>query len=202
MKRIVFETIDNTYETVGVLGQGGAGIVYEVTDQDGNARALKVLSANNVTREGLKRFKNEINFCSQNKHKNIVTVTDSGFHLSGEIKTPFYVMPVYQTTLRRLMTKGIPPEDVLIHFSQVLDGVEAAHLLKIRHRDIKPENVFCDLVVNQLVVGDFGIAHFGQEFLLTSVETRPESGLANFLYAAPEQRKRGAAVDHRADISG
>ena len=199
-KKIVFETIDNSYETVGILGQGGAGIVYEVTDQDSNIHALKLLSANKVNREGLKRFKNEINFCSRNKHKNIVSVTDWGFHIVEGVKSSFYVMPRYQTTLRNLISKGISQEAILIYFSQLLDGVEAAHLQGIWHRELKPENVFYDEMMNQLVIGDFGIAHFSENFLLTSVETKPDSRLANFLYAAPEQRKKGASVDYRADI--
>jgi eukaryotic-like serine/threonine-protein kinase len=199
-KKIVFETIDNSYETVGILGQGGAGVVYEVTDQDSNIHALKLLSANKVNREGLKRFKNEITFCSRNKHINVVTVTDSGIHLVDGVKSPFYVMPRFQTTLRKVMSQGIPPERVLIYFSQVMDGVEAAHLKGIWHRDLKPENVFYEERADQFAIGDFGIAHFGEEFLLTSVETRPDSRLANFLYAAPEQKKRGSVVDYRADI--
>jgi len=51
-----------------------------------------------------------------------------------------------------------------------------------------------------LVVTDFGIAHFTAEELYTLVETGPHTRLANFQYAAPEQRSRGAVVDQRADI--
>ena len=51
-----------------------------------------------------------------------------------------------------------------------------------------------------LVVADFGIADFTAEELLTIVVTQPTERLANFLYSAPEQRVRGAPVDHRADI--
>ena len=50
------------------------------------------------------------------------------------------------------------------------------------------------------MVADFGAAHFEQEDLYTLVETAPTSRLANFQYAAPEQRVRGRVVDLRADI--
>jgi hypothetical protein len=55
-------------------------------------------------------------------------------------------------------------------------------------------------VDNHLVVADFGIAHFGEEELLTAVETKNDERLANFIYAAPEQKIRGGLIDQRVDI--
>jgi serine/threonine protein kinase len=89
---------------------------------------------------------------------------------------------------------------VLPLFSQILNGVEAAHLLKVVHRDLKPENCLYNAQNSTLVVTDFGIAHFTAEELYTLVETGPHTRLANFQYAAPEQRSREAVVDQRADI--
>ena len=83
---------------------------------------------------------------------------------------------------------------------QILNGAEAAHILKVIHRDIKPENILYDSAKSKLVLADFGIARFQQEELYTAVETRASDRLANFQYAAPEQRTRGLEVDHRADI--
>ena len=51
-----------------------------------------------------------------------------------------------------------------------------------------------------MVVADFGIAHFEEDFLLDAVETVTGERLANWEYAAPEQRRKGQAVDQRADI--
>jgi serine/threonine protein kinase len=82
-----------------------------------------------------------------------------------------------------------------VYFSQLLDGVEAAHLQQVVHRDLKPENVLHDTKSDQLTVADFGIAQFEEEELYTLIETTPNRRLANFQYAAPEQRNRGAAVD-------
>jgi serine/threonine protein kinase len=50
------------------------------------------------------------------------------------------------------------------------------------------------------LVADFGIAHFTDEELYTAVETAPDTRLANFLYAAPEQKVRGHATDSASDI--
>jgi serine/threonine protein kinase len=98
------------------------------------------------------------------------------------------------------MSKRIKPDAVLPVFSQVLDGVEAAHMYGVWHRDLKPENILCSLSADAVVVADFGIAHFEEDELLTTVETKSGDRLANAIYAAPEQRVRGKNVDSRADI--
>jgi serine/threonine protein kinase len=108
-------------------------------------------------------------------------------------------MPLYSSTLRDCIKKDIPTAEVLQLYGQILDGIEAAHLLAVYHRDIKPENILFDTKTG-LVLADFGIAHFQEDALQTAVETGPNEKLANFAYAAPEQRFSGSVVDHRADI--
>jgi len=51
-----------------------------------------------------------------------------------------------------------------------------------------------------LVVADFGISRFHESELHTAVNTKAAAKLANFGYAAPEQKAVGGDVDHRADI--
>lgn len=94
----------------------------------------------------------------------------------------------------------LKPDDVVARFCQVLDGVEAAHLENVWHRDLKPENVLWCETGSELVIADFGIAHFEEDEIYTAVETRVADRMANFRYSAPEQRVRGQKVDHRADI--
>jgi serine/threonine protein kinase len=119
--------------------------------------------------------------------------------VSGK-KTPFYVMPLYAGTLRTLMNQQLDPQKRLQYFIQILHGVDAAHKKGVHHRDIKPENVLFDATHDRMIVSDLGIAHFSEEDLLTAVETRAEQRLANFVYAAPEQRIRGGKTDGRTDI--
>ncbi len=194
-----FETATNSYRVLGVVGQGGSGIVYKTTD--GSAEfAAKCLHSHLASTEKLRRFGNELQFCSRNSHPNIIRVLDDGSLISSGKKMPFYVMPLYQHTLRGLMDAGIERNRILPLFSLILDGVEAAHLLRVWHRDLKPENVLCDANSGSAVIADFGIAHFEEDELYTAVETRNGDRLANFQYAAPEQRIRGGQVDFRADI--
>jgi serine/threonine protein kinase len=109
-------------------------------------------------------------------------------------------MPLYSCSLRALLNQTVPAAKVLQFFGQILDGVEAAHLLGAVHRDLKPENLLHDAKVDIILVADFGIAAFREEELYTAVETADGSRLANFQYAAPEQRRRGQPIDRRADI--
>ncbi len=50
------------------------------------------------------------------------------------------------------------------------------------------------------MLADFGIARFKEDDLLTTVNTGPRERLANFAYAAPEQRVPGQKVEQQADI--
>lgn len=195
----IFESPFESYTATEVLGEGGAGRVYEAKTDSGKVVAIKCLSPERITTERQKRFKNEISFCQSQNHKNIVNVIDTGAIFIKEVKCPFYVMPRYTGTLRTLMAE-LQPNEILAVFSQILDGVEAAHFSGVWHRDIKPENVLWEKGKNELVVADFGIAHFEEDEIYTAVETKHAARMANYQYSAPEQRARGAKVDHRADI--
>lgn len=196
-----FESAGEIYTVTRVIGEGGAGRVFEVRNADGTLYALKALRPEHVSTDRRRRFKNELNFLRRNTHNHIVTVLDEGLADWGTARTPFYVMPLYAGTLRsQLRNKTIVAASALQAFSQILDGVEAAHLQGVIHRDLKPENILFDSTSGRYVVADFGVANFQDEELLTAVETRAADRLANFIYAAPEQRARGARVTVTADV--
>jgi len=195
-----FETLSNTYTYVDVIGEGGCGTVLRVKSDDGQVWALKYLRPAQAGNERNKRFRNELGFCAKADHPNIVKVTDWNYVLHEGRKCPFYVMRLYPQTLRSLMQQGIAPDRVLGLFWQLLHGVAELHSRPIFHRDLKPENCLHDPESDSLVIADLGVAHFAEELLHTIIETRPGDRLANFQYAAPEQRSKGLPVDHRADI--
>ncbi len=173
--------------------------MYEARNSAGDVVAIKCLRPN-LPVSKRKRFRNEVLFGQRHHHPNVIRILDSGAALNGKDEIRFYVMPYYPNTLRHLIQTGIRATDALLLFSQLLDGVEAAHLLGVNHRDLKPENVLYDERSKTLVVADFGAAEFTEDELYTVVETKPGERVANFQYAAPEQKSRGSAVDHRADI--
>lgn len=196
----VFESPFAIYTAKMLVGQGGSGRVYQVEDDSGRSWALKVLDPNRTSRDKLRRFKNEYLFGMRNTHPNIISVSDHGVWNDRGKSSPFYVMPLYDRSLRDLIEGRISTAETLRLFSQILDGVEAAHLQGVVHRDLKPENILYDAAAKRLLVSDFGVARFTQEDLYTAVQTRQNDRLANFLYAAPEQRVRGQGVDQRADL--
>jgi serine/threonine protein kinase len=195
-----FETLSDVYTVTGIVGEGGSGRVFAVSDSTGAKYALKCLFPHLITTQKRKRFKNEIDFCSKQKHQNLIQVIDSGLEEWDRVKVPFYVMPLVAETLRKLCEKKIPVAQVLPLFSQILDGVEAAHLLGVTHRDLKPENILYDTEHDRLMIADFGIARFEEEIIATAVETKAADKLLNIRYSAPEQQERGAHVGQRADI--
>jgi serine/threonine protein kinase len=132
---IRFGTTFATYTNAQIIGTGGSARVYRTNDQDGQPWAVKVLDPIKVSRDKLKRFQNEYAFCSEHSHPHIVTVADHGIVLVDGVKSPFLVMPLFDGSLRKVMDEGIPTPKVLPLFSQILDGVEAAHLLKVVHRE-------------------------------------------------------------------
>lgn len=197
----VFETPFDTYRATKVIGEGGSGRVFHVTNNSGASLALKCLRPELATSEKRKRFKNEIDFCTKHNHPNLLQVQDRGLVDWGGKSTLFYVMPYYPSTLREQIEKRTAsPNDILRIFGQILDGVEVIHLRKSVHRDLKPENILHDPVSNLFVVADLGIAHFEEDIIATVVETKASDKLLNISYSAPEQRARGSTVDARADI--
>jgi len=199
-KTLIFETALGTYASNEMISEGGAGRIYQATDEDGNEFAIKLLDPAKTSKDKRKRFKNELNFCFKNTHPHIVTVLDSGPFEIDKTRSLFYVMPLFKCSLRKLMDNGIASDKVLPYFDQILTGVQAAHLQGVVHRDLKPDNVLFDDNKDHLLIADFGIAQFEEDALITAVETRDGDRLANFQYAAPEQKRRGEPVDHRADI--
>jgi len=106
----------------------------------------------------------------------------------------------YDGNLGQLITVGIKPDAALPLLSQILDGVEAAHLLGAVHRDLKPENVLYSGPAHVPAIADFGVASFTDDLVATLVETKPTQRLANFQYAAPEQRMPRQTITVAADI--
>ena len=69
--------------------------------EPGEVFALKLLRETSAVKRS--RFKNELRFCRRNQHPRIVKVIDDGITLDGTKRLPFYVMPLYGSTLRKLM---------------------------------------------------------------------------------------------------
>ena len=108
-------------------------------------------------------------------------------------------MPYYEKTLRTYINEEHTFQENIQLFINLLGGVKFFHKKGIIHRDIKPENILLSND-NFPIISDFGIAHFSAEELITQIETRIGSKMANFQYAAPEQREKDGVITNKTDI--
>lgn len=198
-KNTVLPTVSDEYRILEQIGQGGNGTVFRANNVNEENVAIKVIDKTKTSTEKLKRFKNELNFCQGNTHRNIINVIDSGAKKDDKLDIIFYVMPLYTKTLRDLMRETIAPEHIIEIFTQLMGALEYAHSKSIWHRDVKPENI---LIGNDgtVVLADFGIAHFSTDYIITTIETKATDKMANIQYSAPEQRTKGSSIDGTVDI--
>ena len=188
------------YEILGLLGEGGMGVVYRARDPDlARELAIKVLHENLVTSTQLDRFEREAKLLASLNHPNIATI-----HAIGETDgRPYLVLELIagHPLSVRLEEGALPLEEVLALGKQVAEAIEAAHEAGIVHRDLKPANVM--ITGRGLVkILDFGIAKAvgsgplaGEALELTHAGTL----VGTVPYMSPEQI-RGEAVDERSDL--
>jgi len=201
----VERTIDKKYRLEQLIGRGGMGAVYEATDLRLNRRiAIKIMLSNMFgDRTALRRFEREAQASARLNHPNIISVYDyGGIRTDG----PYLVMEFVRGSTLRSELQGagrLDPQTAAVWFTQLLEGVKAAHQAGVIHRDLKPENVLISSQApgrEQIKVLDFGLAKILQPDTsnLQSL-TAPGMIMGTFAYMSPEQ-VTGEEVDERSDI--
>ena len=221
---MVGQTVSH-YRVLGVVGEGGMGVVYQAEDiRLGRRVALKFLPDELTDNpQAIERFEREARAASTLNHPNICTIYEVEEH-EGK---PFIVMELLEgETLRQRIAAGaalVRPQaahpqgvPVLLDLAiQIADGLEAAHHKGITHRDIKPANIFVT-TRGQAKILDFGLAQLtpetrrlGEEALqemptatARSAEehlTRSGATMGTAAYMSPEQA-RGEKLDARTDL--
>jgi serine/threonine-protein kinase len=149
----------------------------------------------------LKRFQQEAQALSALSHPNVLSVFD---FFIGEDGQPYLVMDFLEgTNLEQVREKqGALPIERAVHiFSQVCDGMSAAHEAGILHRDLKPSNIMlvrANKDSDFVKVIDFGIAKLApSETGGALTATGDVFGTPQFM--SPEQC-RGKVPDARSDI--
>jgi len=182
------------YKVLGILGQGGMGIVYKAEDTKlKRTVALKFLPAE-LSRfpEARERFVREAQAAAVLDHPNICTV-----HEVEEAEGVTYIAMAYVEgqNLREKIAKGPLDIDQAVNIAlQVVAGLEVAHKNGIIHRDIKSGNIMVR-EDGQVRIMDFGLAKVAGESALT----RDAKTMGTVAYMSPEQA-RGKETDHRTDI--
>ncbi|NUO51844.1 MAG: protein kinase [Polyangiaceae bacterium] len=186
-------TLDDRYEILGLLGEGGMGTVYRARDRElDDVVALKMLRADLANAPGmLARFRREVKLARRISHPNVVRI----FDLSERGTDRFITMELVDgQSLGSLIAErgrlGVrQTKEIGLALAA---GVRAAHEAGVLHRDLKPDNVLIGRD-GRVVVTDFGIARpMGDPTKTNGVVGTPA-------YMAPEQISE-PTVDERADI--
>lgn len=196
--------ITDRYLLLSLLGTGGNGAVYKARHRyTEKIVAVKILHAD-LAQSGdlVARFRQEAIAIASLDHANLVSVIDFGVTGDGVF---FMVMDYLDGKSLVSMVREQGPIDyrlALPIFTEVCEGVAAAHEAGIIHRDLKPGNVH---VLNQgqkgkgskVKVLDFGLAKVTGDHNI--VMTVPGEIFGSPAFMSPEQC-RGLRLDIRSDI--
>lgn len=185
------QKINNRYEIVKSIGEGGMANVYLANDKILDRKvAIKVLRGDLSSDDKfIRRFQREALSVSNLSHPNIVEVYDV-----GEEDGEYYIVMEYieGKTLKQLLKKreSLTLTEVIDIMTQLTDGISHAHESYIIHRDIKPQNIMIQ-DDGRIKITDFGIA-----MALNATQlTQTNSVMGSVHYLPPEQASgKGATV--------
>ncbi len=150
------DELDERYEILELLGEGGMGAVYRARDRRLDREvAIKRLKEWVLDERAQTRLAREAQTLAQLSHPNVVEIYErfadsGGFALVMEL--------IRGPTLAQWMKEGPHPwREVLAVFRQAASGLAAAHEAGVVHRDFKPANVMLG-DDGRVRVMDFGVA--------------------------------------------
>lgn len=191
---------NSRYEIVRNIGKGTGSTIFLAKDHlnDKQSIALKILEINYDEKNALEtellaRFMREAETAASLKHKNIISIVDSG-HAD---KIAYIAMEYIRgKSLKEYsQPKALLPRALIIELiAQCADALDYAHQKGIIHRDVKPANIIYNHADGCAKLGDFGIAH-----IANSTQTLAGSFLGTPFYMSPEQLS-SQDVDARSDI--
>ncbi len=193
------------YRILGVLGEGGMGIVYLAEQRVPFERrvALKVIKRGSPTKDFLARFESERQALALMDHPHIAKVYDAGATADGQ---PYFVMEYVPGTpiTTYCDRERLSNRERLELFMQVCTAVQHAHQKAIIHRDLTPPNILVMCQDGRAVpkIIDFGVAKATNR-RLTQQTVFTEFGriIGTPEYMSPEQADSAIHdVDTRSDI--
>jgi WD40 repeat protein len=168
------------YEVLGLLGEGGMGVVYRARHVGlDRLVALKLLRGGCSKR--LARFRAEALADARLQHPHVVQIFEIGEH-HGQ---PYLALELLEGGSLETKIAGKPqaPRDAAVLVQVLARAIQYAHSRGIVHRDLKPSNVLLT-AEGTAKIADFGLAKFLQT---TEGQTQEGDVVGTPRYMAPEQ---------------
>jgi len=214
------------YKILGILGEGGMGVVYEAEQASPRRRvAIKVVRGGEFVDDvRVRMFQREAETLARLKHPDIGAIYESGRTEDGQ---HFFAMELVRgETLNRYLDRRPSPTSAaevrfrLALLRKIANAVHYAHQRGVIHRDLKPANVIITEEVDPdatatasgsslagsglpgVKILDFGLARITEGDVAAATMTTEIGVIKGTLpYMAPEQARGDSAdIDVRADV--
>ncbi len=132
------------YEILGILGQGGMGIVYKARQLSlKRLVGLKMLLNARDDPDNVNRFHAEAEAVAQLQHPNIVQIYEIGTNHGR----PYFAMELIEgTSLARALARNLYPfHETAQLLATLAEAIHFAHERGIIHRDLKPANILLQI---------------------------------------------------------
>ncbi|MEQ8850166.1 MAG: serine/threonine-protein kinase [Phycisphaerales bacterium] len=193
------------YRLLGVLGEGGFGVVYEAEQAEPVRRrvALKVIKPGMDSRSIIARFEAERQALALMDHPCVAKIYDGGTTDEGR---PYFVMELVRgDSITAHCDRHLLGVDERVKlFIRVCEAVQHAHAKGVIHRDLKPTNILVRYEDGKATpkVIDFGVAKaLHQKLTERTVYSEQGQLIGTPEYMSPEQAEMGAEdIDTRSDV--
>jgi serine/threonine protein kinase len=196
--------MEERYQIIEKIGQGGLGAVYRAFDTRMNRDiAIKRISVpaddHELQKESIRQLVKEAGALASLQHPHIVTIYDVGSDDEG----PYVIMElIIGKTLDEIIERApLTWTDFREFALQTQEALIAAQELDMIHSDIKPPNIMLTWLPSgkfQVKIVDFGLATLTQGQSLEELQ-ESEAIFGSIFFMAPEQFER-VPVDARTDM--
>lgn len=188
--------LQNRYEVVGLLSQGGMGAVYEARDrQQSETVALKECFFNDDAMRH--QFEREARLLAKLHHHALTRLIDYFTENDGQFLVMEFIPGDDLGGMIADRGYAFPPTEVLIWGEQLLEALKYLHTQDppTVHRDIKPQNLKLN-PAGHIILLDFGLAKGS----VSQYAPAARSMLGYTPNYAPLEQIQGSGTDPRSDI--
>jgi eukaryotic-like serine/threonine-protein kinase len=188
----VLHTPAGQYTIKEILGQGGFGITYLVTDKHNDNYVIKTLNATAQNHIFVEKIKQDLR--DEAKTLAEIDIRKSPNIVKIEKWTEFENLPLVIMEYiegKDLGNQHLAPSVAIKYIRKIAESLIQVHENKVIHRDIKPANIIIRTLTDDPILVDFGTArNFDKNTQLT--------GFHSGYFTAPEQlhcQKQGPYTD-------